>query len=229
MGNQNSAGRAPTGDRPPEEERFAAELARARAEADEAAQAQIARAQAEADQLRAAAMEEAITTQARESTQGRILCFGRWTADFGIPIDWHKNPHNGQRWRADRHWSNSLAGQHAIGDVKVTWEAARFPQAYRIARGAVFQPCGAGELYEAFTAQVQSFVRGNPPEYGIHWNSGQEIAIRLVSWLFALDVFSQLLGEARELSRVVLRWAPEATGHIAKHIEYARESVNNNH
>src|SRR5947209_5254116 len=29
---------------------------------------------------------------------GQILCFGRWTAEFGSPIDWYVNPTNGRRW-----------------------------------------------------------------------------------------------------------------------------------
>jgi len=173
--------------------------------------------------------EEQLAAAARESTLGRIICFGRWTADFDNPIDWHKNPHNGQRWPAERHWSRSLTNQQRIGDVKLTWEAARFPQAYRIARAAACRPHSAGELCAAFTEQVRSFVRENPRDHGIHWNSGQEIAIRLVSLVFALDAFSQLPAKCGELSDVVLRYIPEAAEHIARHIEFARNSVNNNH
>ncbi|MCL5743428.1 MAG: hypothetical protein M1541_05795, partial [Acidobacteria bacterium] len=76
-----------------------------------------------------------------------------------------------------------------MGDVKLNWEVGRFPQAYTMARCAAFFPEAASELSSAFFSQVQSFLECNPPAQGIHWNSGQEIALRLMSWLFGLNTF----------------------------------------
>src|SRR5687767_7440738 len=39
-----------------------------------------------------------LQTVAQEAVQGRILCFSRWSADFGSPIDWRLNPVTGRRW-----------------------------------------------------------------------------------------------------------------------------------
>ncbi|MDQ3918873.1 MAG: asparagine synthase (glutamine-hydrolyzing), partial [Acidobacteriota bacterium] len=71
---------------------------------------------------------------ATEAAHGRILAFGRAIADYGRPIDWHVNPTNGRRWNRTTHWSKSLGEEPVVGDVKLTWEAARFPQAYYMAR-----------------------------------------------------------------------------------------------
>jgi hypothetical protein len=100
--------------------------------------------------------------QATEATRGRILCFGKWMADFGNPIDWHRNPLNHNRWRADAHWSTVLADETRVGDVKLSWEAARFPQAYIMARCAAFFPEAAPDLSSAFFSQVRGFLECNP-------------------------------------------------------------------
>ena len=34
---------------------------------------------------------------ARDDAKGRILCFSRWVADFGVPLDWQLNPVTGRR------------------------------------------------------------------------------------------------------------------------------------
>jgi asparagine synthase (glutamine-hydrolysing) len=170
-----------------------------------------------------------LVAQATEATRGRILCFGRWFADFGNPIDWHRTPLNGRRWNADRHWSRSLAAQKDTGDIKLTWEAARFPHAYILARAAAFEPQGAQAFSDALTCHVAGFVERNPVGFGIHWRSGQEIAIRSIAWLFGIDTLSRLSVSVTELEQMVLRNIRKGAEHIAKHIGLTKNSVNNNH
>ena len=78
-----------------------------------------------------------LTEEAAAASRGRIVCFSKWVADYGNPIDWHRDPTNGHRWMANAHWSQVLAGSDG-SEVKLTWEAARFPQAYAMARAAAF-------------------------------------------------------------------------------------------
>jgi asparagine synthase (glutamine-hydrolysing) len=167
--------------------------------------------------------------QAAEATRGRIRCLGNWVADFGNPIDWHRNPLNHNRWRADAHWSRVLADETRVGDVKLSWEAARFPQAYIMARCAAFFPEAAPDLCSAFLSQVRSFMEANPVGQGIHWNSGQEIALRLMSWLFGLNVFFHDGKIPAELLADLSKHISFCGAHVAQHIEYARDSVYNNH
>ncbi len=171
----------------------------------------------------------ALAFQASEATRGRILCFGKWVADFGNPIDWHRNPLNQNRWRADAHWSHVLAGEKRVGDVKLNWEAARFPQAYSMARCAALFPETAPDLSAAFLSQVQNFLECNPTGKGIHWSSGQEMALRLMAWLFGLNVFFHNETIPADLQTQLGKHISACGAHIARHIEYARESVYNNH
>src|SRR5262249_31148015 len=124
-----------------------------------------------------------LTAIARDALLGRLLCFGRWTADFGDPIDWHLNPRTGRRWPADGTWSPANAASAHAGDVKVTWEAARFQHAYYIARAAAFAPRDAEHYARLLAVQMRAFVAANPPGEGVHGSSGQEVALRLLAWL----------------------------------------------
>ena len=167
---------------------------------------------------------------ARRAMRGRVLCFGRWTADYGDPVDWHLLPAAGERWDAELHWSEALRDSALCGDVKLTWEIGRFPHAYHMARAAVSTPGSRDELASALAAQIEGFVRCNPAGLGVHWASGQEIALRLMAWAFAARV---LFGMGRSRYSAALRAAARGllvgAAHVERHIGYARHAVYNNH
>jgi asparagine synthase (glutamine-hydrolysing) len=171
---------------------------------------------------------QGVAREAAAASRGRIVCFSKWTADYGNPIDWHRDPTNGHRWKADAHWSRVLTGSDGV-DVKFTWEAGRFPHAYTMARAAAFDPTAARDLGEAFAAQLSGFLTANPPGKGVHWFSGQEVALRMLSVLFGWHVFSSPGRFPADLSKALGKHLFHCGAHLAEHIEYARDSVYNNH
>jgi hypothetical protein len=167
--------------------------------------------------------------EAQAASRGRIRCFGSKTADFGDPIDWHRNPGNGERWPSDVPWPSALRDEPRVGEVKLTWEAARFPHAYVMARAAAFSPAAAPELRAALLGQIESFLRHNPYARGLHWFSGQEIALRLMAWVFALDTLLSRGDRGPEASVLVGDGLLAGATHIERHIAYAEKAVYNNH
>jgi asparagine synthase (glutamine-hydrolysing) len=163
-----------------------------------------------------------------DAVHGRIICFGNWTADFGRPIDWNVNPLNGKRWDVREHWSKALRSE-AVGDIKLTWEAARFPHAYAISRAAAFAPEYAKPLSEALADQIQHFIKENPFGRGVHWNSGQEIAFRLMAWLFSVNLFIGAGEPMDAAASAIMCSAYEGALHIERHLNYAHKAVYNNH
>lgn len=166
---------------------------------------------------------------AEDALQGRILLFSRWKADFGMPIDWHIHPQTRLRWNPDSYWSKSLSGGSRVGDIKLTWEVARFPQVYHLARYAAFFPEAREELYEEVAGQVGSFATENQFGYGVHWNSGQEIAFRLLAWLFGLQILGKGGDRDSEMHHQISRQLYLGALQIEAHIDYARFAVHNNH
>jgi hypothetical protein len=190
------------------------------------------------DPLRvASAMQHQVSTQsiekllaeARRASRGRIVCFGQWEGDYGDPIDWHLNPTNGQRWNPGAYWTHALDDEDRVGDVKLTWEIARFPHAYAMARAAAYFPDAAEDLGASLLAQFTSFISENPFGRGIHWNSGQEIAFRLMAWVFAFDVLLSRCAGSAAASVIVGDALLAGATHIERHVDYARMAVYNNH
>lgn len=169
-----------------------------------------------------------LVRMAEDAIRGRLVCFSRWTADFGEPIDWHRDPLDGTRWPHTEHWSRSSL-HLGDADIKIVWEAGRFPQAYTFARAAVHHPAGASRYAAALLAQIDSFIAANPFGRGVHWASGYEIALRSFSWLFALHVFSRLgLWDDAAQQRVLAALHANAV-HVAAFFDFARLSCFNDH
>lgn len=172
---------------------------------------------------------ERLRRTALDAIHGRILCFGRWTADFGEPVDWYVNPRSGRRWTDASHWSRAMAGASEIGDVKYTWEAARFPHAYHIARAAAFEPERAPDLARALADRIESFAAAAPFGRGIHWYSSQEIVFRVIAWAFAAKTLLAGTTGCERAVDAVGRAVLECAAHVEHHIAYAVHAVHNNH
>jgi asparagine synthase (glutamine-hydrolysing) len=180
------------------------------------------------DRIAPSALQRLLQTADR-ALPGEIECFGRWSANFGEPIEWHRNPMNGAQWPASVPWRRALAapGKEDVGDVKLCWEVARFPHAYHMARCAAFFPETAPRFARALARQIRDFAAASPYGYGIHWASGQETAFRLLAWLFCTDT---LLTRAEANVSLLLRNALlVGAAHIEKYLDYARLAVYNNH
>ncbi|MGC3999854.1 MAG: asparagine synthase (glutamine-hydrolyzing) [Anaeromyxobacter sp.] len=164
---------------------------------------------------------------AERAALGEIRAFGRWDAFYGRPPDWHLNPVNGRRWPANRHWSKVLRDERRVGDIKLSWEIGRFPHAYAIARAGTH----AGprpDLQAALADQLVRFEAENPFPLGAHWASGQEIAFRLMAWLFALGA-SGPDGAVGSAGPLIARALHGGAAFIERHLEYTLKAVYNNH
>lgn len=167
--------------------------------------------------------------EAGAALKGRIQSFGRWTADFGTPVDWHLQPTSGAHWDAARDLTFEIGEASLPGDVKFTWEVGRFPHAYRIARAGAFFPEHADEWAAGLLDQIESFVAQNPHGRGIHWTSGQEVAFRLLAWLFAHDTLLARSAVAGRAERIIAEALITGAFWIEQHLDYSRIAVYNNH
>lgn len=172
---------------------------------------------------------DALRDTAENALRGRILCFGRWTGDYGDPLDWNLNPLTAARWPDRVHWSEALNAGEGRGDIKLAWEPARFPQALHLARAAAFDPPRSARYFDAFVSMVGAFLDASPFPLGIHWASSQECAIRLAAWLFATRAFADLGRRDTAHERAITAYARVCGHHLRDEIGYARHAVYNNH
>jgi len=131
------------------------------------------------------------------------------------------------------HWSDYESNPRLLApffsqipDIKFLWEPARFGWAFVLGRA---YHLGGDEKYaEAFWRNAETFLDSNPPYLGPHWMSGQEVAIRLMTFVWAAQVFA---GSRHSTPERIERLGQAVVAHVARippTLVYAR-SQNNNH
>jgi hypothetical protein len=79
-----------------------------------------------------------------------------------------------------KHWSQ--ISDDSTTDIKFIWEPNRFAFVYTLVRAYTVTQ---DEKYpQAFWRLVQDWAEHNPPNTGVNWKDGQEIALRLMAWTF---------------------------------------------
>jgi hypothetical protein len=157
---------------------------------------------------------------------GRFTLFFHQSFQLSFPPDWFANPFERRTYEnLNRgHWSKiSDFGQ---GDIKCIWELSRFAWVYPLIQA--YWASGEERYCDAFWRLVEDWAEKNPPNKGVHWKCGQEVAIRmmaLVAGYFAFQNAKQNTQERRQLAqRLVYAFAKR----IDANIGYAL-SQNNNH
>jgi hypothetical protein len=163
---------------------------------------------------------------ANQNINGKISCFSHWFADYGNPINWHSNPIKKIEWPKDLHWSKALHYSRG-GDVKLVWEVNRFPQIYYFVRA--YHLTSDPKYIKGFIGQVKDWAKSNPYPKGVNWASGQELAIRVLAWIFALYSFSDAGIIEEDDFELLLKLIYLHAYHIHKNIHYAYFAVHNNH
>lgn len=131
--------------------------------------------------LRAAAL-PGVTLSADTTRSGRLDFLGRrWpTVDWQVGAGgefWRHDPVTGRSWpkppaAIDLRSTGTDPFGPGFGDAKFVWEPARLQ---------MLQPLAAEGDAETALAILRSFAADTPPYGGVHWTSGIEIALRLVS------------------------------------------------
>lgn len=162
---------------------------------------------------------------ADDYARGRFLYYSHQSFDLGWPPDWLLDPVAGIRHENQTHWCDYESFSAKRGDIKDVWEPSRFACAYWLVRAYALT---RDEKYPAaFWEIIESWRLQNPPNYGPNWKCGQETAIRLFAWCFAMHGFWNSTATTPErVSEMVTTLALEAR-RIAGNIDYAISQKNN--
>jgi hypothetical protein len=112
------------------------------------------------------------------------------------------------------------------GDIKFTWEPARFGWIYNL--GRAYRVSGDERYAEAFWRYTEEFLNANPPYCGLNWTSAQEAALRLVALSFAAHVFAGSAHTNAGRMALLAQVVAEHAGRIPPTLVYSR-AQNNNH
>lgn len=102
-------------------------------------------------------------------------------------LDWSRDPVHG---RSAPHvfWTDVPFLDPRCGDHKIIWELNRHQ--HWLALGRAWWLTGDPRYPAAFGRELTGWLSANPPLTGINWASMLELALRSISWLWALQLFA---------------------------------------
>ncbi|MER5931790.1 alginate lyase family protein [Streptomyces sp. NPDC002054] len=112
---------------------------------------------------------------------GQAEFFGVDRDDLVDP-DWWYDPKTGRRAPSGYAFDVPYRNEDAVGDVKQIWELSRHH--YLTVLAAAYAITGDEQYAERVAAHLRSWWAANPPLRGVHWISGIELGIRLLSWVW---------------------------------------------
>ena len=174
-----------------------------------------------------AAWSENALAEANALRQGCFTYFSKQVGELGFPEpDWLFNPFTGQRENGNgRHWCDSQDFEEDRGDIKFLWEPSRFCWVYALVRA--YGSTRKEEYAETFWTLFESWMRANPPQIGIHWQCGQEIAIRVCACVFATHAFWNSPSTTDDRVAAMTVFLSASAERIARNIAYAQAQMGN--
>jgi len=155
----------------------------------------------------------------------RLSFFDLTDVNLGDPIDWNREFASGKATPRGFAEAIDYRDYAVTGDCKVVWEPNRHHQLVTL--GRAYRATGDARYARAVVEQIDSWIEQCPFGQGMNWRSPLELAIRLISWTWAID----LIADSGEISDAFdARLLQSITLHvwdIAR--KYSRGSSANNH
>lgn len=104
------------------------------------------------------------------------------TRDDMVSPDWAHDPRTGRRAPDVYAFDVPYRDEDAVGDIKQIWEPSRHQHLTVLA--AAYALTGEDRYAARVADHLKSWWAANPPMRGVHWVSGIELGIRLLSWVW---------------------------------------------
>ncbi|MDT0614340.1 heparinase II/III family protein [Streptomyces lancefieldiae] len=112
---------------------------------------------------------------------GHVEYFGVVRDDLTDP-DWWYDPKTGRRAPWGYAFDVPYRNEDVVGDIKQIWELSRHQ--YLTVLAAAYAITGNERYAERVAEHLRSWWAANAPLRGVHWTSGIELGIRLLSWVW---------------------------------------------
>ncbi|MFR9795128.1 alginate lyase family protein [Streptomyces sp. MS06] len=122
-----------------------------------------------------------LVAEADRLMAGRLVHFGVERDDLADP-DWWYDPRTGRRAPGGYAFDVPYRDEEAVGDIKQIWEPSRHQ--YLTVLAAAYALTGNERYAERVAEHLRSWWSVNAPLRGVHWTSGIELGIRLLSWVW---------------------------------------------
>jgi len=169
--------------------------------------------------------EEIILAKAQPVLANRLSYFDLVDVDHGIPFNWHRDHSAGIDSPLRLSQFTDYRDFPTYGDCKLVWEPNRHHQLMVLARA--YQVTGDQEYADKVAELLRSWIDANPFGYGMNWKSVLEHGVRIINWVWAIDLIrdSGAIDERiwQEIRRTMFLAIWDA------HRKFSRGSSANNH
>lgn len=118
--------------------------------------------------------------------ENRLSYFDLEAVEHGDPINWHRDFSAGIDAPVKPSIRTNYRDFKVNGDCKLVWEPNRHHQLVVLSRAYV---ATNDRKYAAKVAELlRSWIDANPFGYGMNWTSPLELGVRLINWVWAIDL-----------------------------------------
>lgn len=129
---------------------------------------------------------ERVVKRADVIAQHRLSFFNLRDHDLGHPIDWNRDHGRGKSVPLDFSPSIDYRDVGIAGDCKFVWEPNRHHHLVVLARA--YRATGDSRYADAVVEQLDSWLTQCPFGRGMNWRSPLELAIRVINWVWTIDL-----------------------------------------
>ncbi|MFD4258859.1 alginate lyase family protein [Streptomyces sp. NPDC058534] len=122
-----------------------------------------------------------LVAEADRLMAGHVEYFGVVRDDLADP-DWWYDPKTGRRAPWGYAFGVPYRDEDVVGDIKQIWELSRHQ--YLTVLATAYSITGDERYAERVADHLRSWWAANAPLRGVHWTSGIELGIRLLSWVW---------------------------------------------
>lgn len=167
-----------------------------------------------------------ILERAGSVQKGTIYGFGNLELNYGVPLNWFKNPLDEKSFDCSNHWS-LIPDFGLAGDIKLGWEISRFHFVFDLIKAHAIT--NDEKYYKEFIDLFTNWMEHNQPEKGINWKCSQEISIRLLSITYGFRYFSEFYLIENEIIINYYLLMESSLKHVFANKNYALKSIKNDH
>jgi hypothetical protein len=160
---------------------------------------------------------------------GKIHLKDHWVY-FPEKVDWNRDPLSGFRWPLlykDRLASQYIWSQADSADLLLTWELNRHQ--HFIILGLTFWITKDVKYVKEFITQISGWIKENPVQHGINWYDSMEIAIRLIAWTVAFQLFRDSRLFLDSTGSAFIKMLYQQADYLSTHLQSAQQAIPNNH
>jgi hypothetical protein len=151
--------------------------------------------------------------------------FDRERVHLGDPVRWNYEVKAGKPTPLTFAPSIDYRDYRVVGDCKLVWEPNRHH--HLVVLGRAYRASGDRRYADAVVEQLESWLDQCPFGLGMNWRSPLELGIRLINWVWALDLIRESGAVSRALQERIVHSVYLHAWEITR--KYSQGTSGNNH